>query len=289
MVAALAFEIQHRVHHVLEHARAGDQPFLGDVADQHQHEAAAFRQPDQLLCGAAHLAHRARGAVERVEIHRLDRVDHDEIGSAGGIERSDDVAHAAGRGEPHRPVGDTEPLGAQPHLIDRLLAGDVGSGAARAGECGGDLQQEGRFADPGVAADQDRRAGYETTAAHPVDLADPGFAARRAVGGAAQADEVERTAAARGAALAQSLRRRGPRHLLGEAVPGAASLAAPGPFRIDRATLLAGEAGLGLGHQSPDFMRRALPSRSVPRRGRGRTGRHRGCRCGRYPPSAPAR
>ena len=35
LVAALALEIEHRVDHVLEHARAGDQPFLGDMADQH--------------------------------------------------------------------------------------------------------------------------------------------------------------------------------------------------------------------------------------------------------------
>jgi hypothetical protein len=32
--AALALEVQHRVDHVLEHARAGDAAFLGDVADQ---------------------------------------------------------------------------------------------------------------------------------------------------------------------------------------------------------------------------------------------------------------
>ena len=49
LVAALALEIEHGVDHVLEHARAGDQPFLGDVADQHQHEAAPLGEPDQLL------------------------------------------------------------------------------------------------------------------------------------------------------------------------------------------------------------------------------------------------
>ena len=42
LVAAVAFEIQHRVHHVLQHARAGERAVLGDVADQRQGEIAAL-------------------------------------------------------------------------------------------------------------------------------------------------------------------------------------------------------------------------------------------------------
>src|SRR3977135_1130124 len=49
---------------------------------------------------------------------------------------------------------------AQRDLVDRFLAGDVGGGAAVRGERGGGLQQQGRFADARIAADQDRRAGH---------------------------------------------------------------------------------------------------------------------------------
>jgi hypothetical protein len=39
MVAAFALEIEHRVDHVLDHARAGDLAVLGDVADEHDRGA----------------------------------------------------------------------------------------------------------------------------------------------------------------------------------------------------------------------------------------------------------
>src|SRR6185503_21253611 len=49
MVAALALEIEDGVDHMLEHARAGDGAFLGDVADQHQRDAAPLGDADQVL------------------------------------------------------------------------------------------------------------------------------------------------------------------------------------------------------------------------------------------------
>ena len=55
LMAALALEIEHGVDHVLEHARAGDMPFLGDMADQDDAEAAPLGEADQLLRRGAHL------------------------------------------------------------------------------------------------------------------------------------------------------------------------------------------------------------------------------------------
>src|SRR5215472_11043903 len=69
LVAALTFEIEHGVDHVLEDAWPGDEPFLRDMADQDDDKAAALRDTDQLLRCAAHLTDRAWGAVERVQIH----------------------------------------------------------------------------------------------------------------------------------------------------------------------------------------------------------------------------
>ena len=79
---------------------------------------------------------------------------------------------------------DAEPLGAQADLVDRLLAGDIGgarlaAAAVRRGDRGGGLQQQGRFADAGIAADQDRRARHQPAAADAVELGDAGAAPRR--------------------------------------------------------------------------------------------------------------
>src|SRR5262249_25027390 len=63
LVAAFSFEIKHGIDHMLEHARAGNDTFLCDVADKHQHEAAAFGDADEFLRGSAHLAYRPGCAV----------------------------------------------------------------------------------------------------------------------------------------------------------------------------------------------------------------------------------
>ncbi len=216
------------------------------MADQHDDKAAALGESDQLLRRAAHLADRAGCAVERVEIHRLDRIDHDEVGRLRRIEGLDDVAHAARRGEADRAVGDAEPLGAQADLVDCFLAGDVGGRAAVGGERGG----------------QDRRAGHQPAAAHSVELGDAGLTARRPGGLAAQRDEIEAMAAAAAGSLPEALRRAAARHFLSQAVPGAAGFAPPGPFRRDRAALLAGEAGLRLGH-APNLAKPAVARPSL--------------------------
>ena len=48
-VRALALERQHRVDHVLDHARPGDLAVLGDVADQDHRRAARLGEADQRL------------------------------------------------------------------------------------------------------------------------------------------------------------------------------------------------------------------------------------------------
>ena len=67
-----------------------------------------------------------------------------------------------------------EPAGAQADLLDGFLAGDVEHAFAGAGEAGRGLQQQGGFADTGIAADQDRRGGNEAAAEHAVEFLDAG-------------------------------------------------------------------------------------------------------------------
>ncbi len=78
LVAAVAFEIERRIDHVLQHPGAGERALLGDVADQHQGEAAGLGEADQLGGAGADLGDGAGGAVERIQPHGLDGIDDDE-------------------------------------------------------------------------------------------------------------------------------------------------------------------------------------------------------------------
>jgi hypothetical protein len=80
VVAALALEIEHAVDHVLDHARAGDLPFLGHMADQHHRGARRLGVADHGLRGGAHLGDRARRGIGRIRPQRLDRIEDDEVG-----------------------------------------------------------------------------------------------------------------------------------------------------------------------------------------------------------------
>ena len=84
----VAFEIQHRVHHVLEHTRASQRALLGDVPDQNDGGAGAFGHARQMGRAFAHLGHRARGAGQLVRVDRLDRV-HDHHGGLQFVDRGE--------------------------------------------------------------------------------------------------------------------------------------------------------------------------------------------------------
>ena len=55
LVLAVAFEVQHRVHHVLQHTGAGQTAFLGDVAHDEGGRAAFLGVADDGPCALAHL------------------------------------------------------------------------------------------------------------------------------------------------------------------------------------------------------------------------------------------
>ena len=249
---AFAFEVEHGVDHVLEHARPGDDTFLGHVADEYQDKAAPLGHPDQLLRGCANLTDRAGRAVQGVEVHRLDRIDDNQGRGVLAVERGDDVAHIARCSQQQGARGDAETLRAQANLIDGLLAGDVGGNrglpgrllAGRGDRCCR-LEQQSRLADPGIAADQDRRTGYEPAAADAVELDNAGLATRWQYARPGQADKAERAAAAPvETPLDASARQLLARQFLDEAVPCAAAVAPPGPFGMEGPALLTNEASL---------------------------------------------
>ena len=65
-VAGIALEIQHRVDHVLDDARSGDLPILGDMADQYHRGAGFLGEAGECLRRGADLRDRAWRAVHPV-------------------------------------------------------------------------------------------------------------------------------------------------------------------------------------------------------------------------------
>ena len=242
---------------MFEHAGAGDGAFLGDVADEDDGVVFAFGEADQFEGARADLADGAGRAVDAVEPHGLDGIDDDEGGVGGGFEAGGDLPHVDGGGEFERGAGEAEAAGAQADLIDRFFAGDVDDAPAAVGQGGGGLQEEGGFADAGIAGKQQSGAGDQAAAEHAVELGDAGGDAGWGFGGAGEVNEGE--ALAFGAFDGGGA---GGGGVLGDGVPFAAGLAAAGPFAGDGAAGLADEAGGGFRHVR-------LPGRGW---GRGRRG-----------------
>ena len=140
-------------------------------------------------------------------------------------------------------VGDAQAAGAQADLVDGFLAGDVQHAPAGPRQAGGGLQQQGRFADAGIAADQHGRGRDQAAAQHAVQFGDADRRARRRFGVAGQADEGD------GAAGRCFGGGAGPGGdcFFDDGVPLAAGLATAGPFGGDGAAGLADEAGGGFG------------------------------------------
>ena len=64
-VVTVAFELQDRVDHVLQHPRAGEAAVFGDVADEHDGHVAFLRFDDEAVGAPADLADAARAATPR--------------------------------------------------------------------------------------------------------------------------------------------------------------------------------------------------------------------------------
>ena len=75
----IAFEVQHRVDQVLEHARTGDGAVLGHVADDDDADARALGEAHQLRRAFLELRDRAGRRAHRGELHGLDGVDDQQL------------------------------------------------------------------------------------------------------------------------------------------------------------------------------------------------------------------
>ena len=120
-------------------------------------------------------------------------------------------------------------------------------GAQRGHQAGG-LRQKRRFADAGIAANQQYRAAYKAAAGDAVELDHAGRQARGVLALAGQQFQCQRPALAF-AADRHRHRGRASGVLLGERVPLAAGFALALPAVIGRAAVLADEGERGFGHE----------------------------------------
>ena len=243
-MAALALESENCVDHMFEHARSGDRPVLGHMADEHERGAAVLGVADEFLRARADLAHRPRRAVDEVAVHRLDRIDHDEIGAAP-VERREDVAHRRRACERDGRVAEPQALRAQSHLRRRLFAADIDDRLAAPRQSPGRLQQQRRFADPRIAADQRCRPRDEAATQCAIKFGNP---AQHPVGH--DAVRVERLKCERASAAGEVMLRRKGRlcRLFDQRVPLAAIGALPLPAIGRRPAILAYILAFRFGH-----------------------------------------
>ncbi len=126
-----------------------------------------------------------------------------------------------------------------------FFAGTVENGTDGARDVRGHLQQQRRFSDAGLAAEQHERAGHDAAAEHAIELRDARRNARRVgcldvaiqLGGRAARDRAVAMIRGGGRGLRSG-------HLFDERVPGAAIGAAPHPLWLLAAAFLTGEDGL---------------------------------------------
>ncbi len=205
-VVAFAFEVEHRVHDVLEGLGAGQAAVLGDVADQERRDVLALRREQQLRRRFADLPDAARRRLELERVDRLNRVDdHERRLDARHL--LEDALEARFRQQIERRLADLETLTPRFDLVFRFLAGAVQHRPDRPRHVRGGLEQQRGLADARFAAEQDERSGDDAAAEHAIELAD----ARREPGVLFDLDVAVQARAARGRQrVPMSGRRRAP-------------------------------------------------------------------------------
>ncbi len=117
---ALALEIEHGIHDVLERLRTGEIPVLRDVPDEHDRHVPALRCEEQVRRNFAHLADAAGRRLKTDGEDRLNRIDDHERGLEP-LDLLQDALEARFGEEVQRRTVHREPLAAELDLVLRLL------------------------------------------------------------------------------------------------------------------------------------------------------------------------
>ncbi len=136
-------------------------------ADRHR---AGFRPPHQFQGALPHLGDTARQRLRLRHIYGLDGInDHHTRLQLLNLTQ---YRLQVGFRQQEKPLTTyPQPLRPQFYLAQRFLAGDIYHPAPRLSYQRRNLQKYGRFSNTGVATDQHQRAGDQSTANHPVKLA----------------------------------------------------------------------------------------------------------------------
>ena len=140
------------------------------MSDHDDRRAGLFRETGQLGRAFPDLRHGTRRGCQGIGIQGLDGIDDRHIGFAFG-ERAEDFLKLDFGLELQVRRDQSQPSGTQRHLCAGFLAADV-EDVFFIGQIDQRLQQQGRFADTRVAADQDDTARHQPAAQHPVEFTD---------------------------------------------------------------------------------------------------------------------
>ena len=206
------------------------------MTDQKQHKTFFLGQFDQFISTGAHLRNAARGRLRFLQIHGLNRINHHHRG-IGFFQSGDDVFDIGGRSQIDRRVFKFQPFGADFDLIGGFFAGNVITFGTfgQIGNTGANLQQQSRFADAGIAADQNDRPRNQTAAADTVKFHDVGMQAPQNLRCAAQRDKIKQIAFFLGIKIRKTF---AADLFFNNGIPFAAGIAFPLPFRINGAAIL---------------------------------------------------
>ena len=161
---------------MFQQLRTGQRAVLGDVADEEHGAGGALGKVLKLGRALLQLRNRTRRRLQQVALHRLDGIDNENVRIQGfymlenllGAGFREDIAVWCGVAG--------EAGGTHFELRFALLAGDVEHFLAT--QFQRHLEQQGGFADAGLAAQQDDAAAHDAASQHTVKLCVSGRCAR---------------------------------------------------------------------------------------------------------------
>jgi hypothetical protein len=245
--AAFAFEIQHRIHDVLQRLGTRDAAAFGDVPDDENRGPTLLCEAHQPRSALAHLSHISGRAFEIRGVQRLNGIDDEDIWPPrrGGRDDRLEIRFAQ---QLDVSRGLVQSVRAQAHLQRGFFARRVQRAPAAVLQSSGDLEEERRFPDSRLAADENHASRDDAAAEGKVEFGEPGFPARR-VGpdDVAQSRRIDHgpTAASRSPLSTFRFPRGG--HLFDQGVPLAARVATAGPLGVLRPAVGTAIDGPGLG------------------------------------------
>src|SRR5262249_18120453 len=176
--------------------------------------------------------------------HGLDGIDDNKPRRLAIRESGDDVLDSSFRCELDGGIVQAQALSAQADLRHRFFTGDIDRPIPGAGQCGGSLNQQGRFADAGVATYQQNRAAHKATAGYPVKFREAGREAGRITSLPGQWLEREQPAPAGLAARSSTIHA-----FLAEGIPFPTGFALSLPTIERSSTVLANEGQTAFRHR----------------------------------------